>query len=273
MTKSAKTALPYTVTPGENIILADIPTRIEDAEFDKAFAENRIAKNVLVMADLAKKLYAEDKRAILLILQGMDTSGKDGTIQTVMRGINPTSCQVVSFKKPSLEELDHDFLWRVHKRVPRKGNIGIFNRSHYEDVLIVRVHSLVPRSEWEQRYDLINDFEKLLTSCGTVILKCFLHISKDTQRRRLQERIDEQIDQWKFCKQDLEERKKWDDYQQAYEAALTRCSTIHAPWYIVPSDRKWYRNLIVSELLRKTLEEIDPHYPPSDDDLSGLIVE
>jgi PPK2 family polyphosphate:nucleotide phosphotransferase len=268
-----RTALPYIVSPNEQVVLRDIPTRIDQTDFDKESVEKRIAKNVVIMADLAKKLYAEDKRAILLVLQGMDTSGKDGTIRTVMRGINPTSCQVVSFKKPSLEELDHDFLWRVHRQVPRKGHIGIFNRSHYEDVLIVRVHSLVPQFEWEQRYELINDFEKLLTRCGTIILKCFLHISKDTQRQRLQRRIDQRMDQWKFCKQDLEERKKWDEYQEAYEAALTRCNTTHCPWHIVPSDRKWYRNLIVSELLRKTLEEIDPKYPPSDTDLSGLIVE
>jgi PPK2 family polyphosphate:nucleotide phosphotransferase len=265
--------LPYTVAPNEKVVLAEIPTRLEAPGWDKESAEKRIAKNAVVMADLAKKLYAQDKTAILLVLQGMDTSGKDGTIQTVMRGINPTSCQVVSFKKPSLEELDHDFLWRVHQKVPRKGNIGIFNRSHYEDVLIVRVHSLVPQSEWEPRYDLINDFEKLLVTSGTVMVKCFLHISKDTQRQRLQERIDQQFDQWKFCLQDLEERKKWDDYQLAYEAALTRCSTAHAAWHIVPSDRKWYRNLVVSELLRKTLEDINPQFPSSQVDLSGVVVE
>jgi PPK2 family polyphosphate:nucleotide phosphotransferase len=263
----------YRVAPGEKVYLSKIPSRPNCDDFDKESAEDRIEKNVNVMAELAKRLYAEDKRAVLLVLQGMDTSGKDGTIQTVMRGINPTSCQVVSFKKPSLEELEHDFLWRVHNQVPRKGNIGIFNRSHYEDVLVVRVHSLVPQAEWEQRYDLINDFEKLLTLGGTVVVKCFLHISKETQRERLQERIDTKSDHWKFCLRDLEERKRWDDYQRAYEAALSRCSTSLAPWHIVPSDRKWYRNLVVSELLRSALEEINPQFPPPEAELDGLVVE
>ncbi len=177
--------------PGTAIRLSDIPTRVEQEQFNKKLAYRQIKENVQVMAKLANSLYAENTRAILLVLQGMDTAGKDGTIRTVMRGVNPRSCQVVSFKQPSEEELDHDFLWRVHHRVPRKGNIGIFNRSHYEDVLVVRVHRLVPEAVWQKRFELINDFERLLTQCDTTIIKCFLHVSKEEQRKRLQARIDQ----------------------------------------------------------------------------------
>ena len=225
------------------------------------------------MAQHAKKLYAENRRSILLVLQGMDTAGKDGTIRSVMRGMNPRSCQVHSFKKPSVEELDHDFLWRVHKVVPRRGDIGIFNRSHYEDVLVVRVHALVPESEWQPRFELINEFEKLLDSCNTTILKCFLHISKETQRQRLQARLDDPRKHWKFNMADLGERQLWDDYQDAYEDALEKCSTKYAPWYIIPSDRKWYRNLVISELVRSTLDEMSPKYPEPEADYAGIVVE
>jgi PPK2 family polyphosphate:nucleotide phosphotransferase len=190
-----------------------------------------------------------------------------------MQGMNPTSCQVSSFKKPSEVELDHDFLWRIHQVVPRRGNIGIFNRSHYEDVLVVRVHSIVPKSQWSQRYELINEFEKLLHSCDTTVVKCFLHISKETQRERLQARLDDPNKHWKFNMGDLSERKLWDDYQEAYEAALSRCSTDHAPWHVIPSDRKWYRNLVVSELLKKTLEDLAPKFPEPEGDYDGVVVE
>lgn len=263
----------YTVQPGEKIKLEDIPSEISDIKYDKKSANKRIAKNVVVMADLARKLYAENKRSILLVLQGMDTAGKDGTIRSVMRGMNPTSCQVVSFKRPSEEELDHDFLWRVHKTVPRRGNIGIFNRSHYEDVLVVRVHSLVPESVWQQRYETINDFEKSLHQNDTTIVKCFLHISKQTQRERLQARLDDPAKHWKFNVGDLAERKLWDDYQQAYESALEKCSTEYAPWHVIPSDKKWCRNLVVSELLRDTLERLAPTYPEPESNYDGLVVE
>jgi PPK2 family polyphosphate:nucleotide phosphotransferase len=225
------------------------------------------------MADLARCLFAENKWSILLVLQGMDTAGKDGTIREVMRGMNPRSCQVVSFKVPSEEEIDHDFLWRVHKQVPPKGNIGIFNRSHYEDVLVVRVQNMVPEDVWLERYDLINDFEKLLGQCGTIILKCFLHISQDEQRQRLQERIDKPESRWKFNPDDLVQRKRWSDYQLAYQDALAKCNTKHAPWYIVPSDQKWYRNLVVSNLMLDTMQELNPKYPVPAEDFSGLVVE
>ena len=270
---TSKKLQPYAVQPGDKIRLKDIPSRLSDSGFNKKSAYKRIAENAEVMAGLAKRLYAENKRSILLVLQGMDTAGKDGTIRSVMRGMNPTSCQVVSFKKPSEEELDHDFLWRVHRTVPRRGNIGIFNRSHYEDVLVVRVHSLVPASKWKERYELINDFEKLLHSTDTTIVKCFLHISKETQCERLQARLDDPAKHWKFNLGDLSERKLWDDYQKAYESALEECSTEYAPWRIIPSDQKWCRNLVVSELLRNTLEEMDPQFPEPESDYDGLVVE
>lgn len=259
--------------PGARCDLDDFDTRAGSDQFDKESAAKRIAKNADVIADLARKLYAENRRSVLLVLQGMDTSGKDGTIRTIMDGVNPQSCQVVSFKKPSEEELDHDFLWRVHREVPRRGNIGIFNRSHYEDVLIVRVHGLVSEAVWSQRYDQINEFERLLAASGTEIIKCFLHISKDEQRKRLQSRVDNPDDHWKFNPLDLQERKRWDEYQQAYNDAITRCNTEWAPWYIVPSDRKWFRNLVVSDLLRSRLEALAPDYPPAQTDFEGLVVE
>jgi PPK2 family polyphosphate:nucleotide phosphotransferase len=270
---------PHMLAPGETCHLDQFETcppvegREKEIEgWDKKSAQKRITYNAKLMADLARRLYAENRRSILLVLQGMDTAGKDGTIRSVMRGINPRSCQVHSFKKPSEEELDHDFLWRVHKVVPRKGNIGIFNRSHYEDVLIVRVLDLVPKGVWEPRFETINIFEKALTEGGMVIVKCCLHISNETQRERLQARIDDPNAHWKFNPEDIEQRKRWPDYQKAYEDAITRCNTAHAPWYIVPSDRKWYRNLIVSELLLSKLQEIDPQYPAAERDWTGIVV-
>jgi len=191
----------------------------------------------------------------------------------VMTAVNPQSCQVVSFKQPSAEELDHDFLWRIHKAVPRRGHIGIFNRSQYEDVLVVRVHKLAPESEWKSRYERINEFEKLLVEGGITILKCFLHISKAEQRERLQARLDDPNKRWKFSHGDLAERKLWDDYQRAYEDALTKCNTDHAPWHIIPADRKWYRNLVISQLMRETLERMDPKYPPAAEGLENVVVE
>lgn len=263
----------YTFEPGTKCDLKAFDPAPDCVAFDKASAKKQIARNSEVIIDLARKLYAQNTHALLLVLQGMDTSGKDSTIRTIMKGVNPQSCQITSFKKPSEVELEHDFLWRVHQEVPRKGNIGIFNRSHYEDVLIVRVHHLVDEKVWSKRYDQINDFERLLTESGTVVVKCFLYIDKDTQKKRLQQRIDNPDDHWKFNPQDLAERKRWGDYQQAYEAALSRCNTRSAPWHIIPSNRKWYRNLAVSNLLRKRLEELKPDYPRTGQDFSGLVVE
>ena len=263
---------PVAFSPGEKCDLTQIPTRPDVGEWNKELAEQRMEENVEEMAQLARTLYAENRQAVLLVLQGMDTAGKDSTIRNVMRGVNPRSCKVVSFKKPSEEELDHDFLWRIHKNIPRKGHIGIFNRSHYEDVLIVRVHSLVPKHVWKQRYDQINDFEKMLIENGTKIVKCCLHVGKDRQRERLQERIDDPRSHWKFNPADLEERKLWDQYQEAYSDAITKCNTKHAPWHVVPADRKWFRNLIVSELLLKTLRELDPKIPDAQGDWRGIVV-
>ncbi len=263
----------FTFDPGQKVNLDAIPTGPGETDFSKKSAYKAIAKNVEQMAQDFRQLYAENTRSILLVLQGMDTAGKDVTIRTVMKGVNPRSCQVVSFKQPSEEEMDHDFLWRIHRAVPRRGNIGIFNRSHYEDVLIVRVHSLVPTSVWSERYRQINEFERLLSQSGTTIIKCFLHISKETQRERLQARIDEKESNWKFNHGDLSERLKWNDYQEAYTDAIEKCNTEHAPWHIIPSDKKWYRNLVVSNLLREKLTGLNPKFPVVEEDLSQIIVE
>ena len=263
---------PLTVSAGTKISLGDFDARYIEGEIDKKEGRDQTEDNAEALADLGYRLYAENKRSVLLVLQGMDTSGKDGTIRSIMKGLNPQSCSVTSFKKPTDEEIDHDFLWRIHKAVPNRGNIGIFNRSQYEDVLVVRVLNLVPESTWSKRYDLINSFEHLLTEAGTTVVKCFLHISKEEQRERLQARLDNPDKRWKFSKGDLEVREMWDDYQHAYEVALTKCNTDHAPWHIVPSDRKWYRNLTVSKILRDTLEKMNPQFPSEEDGLDGITV-
>jgi PPK2 family polyphosphate:nucleotide phosphotransferase len=263
---------PLTVPSGEKVRLKAFDSSYTEGIRDKKVVQGELEKNLEVLSDLGYRLYAENRRALLLILQGMDTSGKDGTIRHVMKGFNPQSCQVTSFKQPSIVELDHDFLWRIVRAMPGKGNIGIFNRSHYEDVLIVRVHDLVPKSEWKTRYERINLFEKMAAQGGVTVVKVFLHISKDEQRKRLQSRLDDPKKRWKFNKGDLAERELWNDYQKAYEEALTRCNTEHAPWHIVPADKKWYRNLVVSRILRQTLEAMDPQFPPAEEGLEGLVV-
>ncbi len=265
----------------KNLLAFEPDTRIRlsdvDAAFDSGTAKERasaeIKENVAEIGGLAHRLYAENNRAVLIILQGMDTSGKDGAIRTVIDGVNPQSCQIVSFKQPSQEELDHDFLWRIHKEVPRRGMVGIFNRSHYEDVLIVRVHQLVSEDEWRRRYDRINEFERQLVEGGTTLVKFYLHISKGEQKERLQARLDDPHKRWKFNVGDLAERKRWGEYMSAYEDALSLCNTRHAPWHIVPADRKWHRNLIISRVLRQTLARMDPQFPPADPSLEGIRVE
>ena len=238
----------------------------EDDERD----EKLMNKTVKRLDDLQYTLYAEGKRSLLIILQGMDTSGKDGTIRHVMSGASPQNCKVSSFKVPTSLELAHDFLWRIHSAVPEKGNIGIFNRSHYEDVLVVRVHELVPKSVWSARYDQINEFEKYLTENGTTILKFFLHISKDEQKRRIEERIADPTKHWKLSPADLHERQFWGDYIEAYEDAIRECSTKHAPWFIIPANHKWFRNLAVSKIVVETLEKMDPTYPAPKIDLEKM---
>jgi PPK2 family polyphosphate:nucleotide phosphotransferase len=229
-----------------------------------------LEKTIEKLDNLQYLLYAEHRRALLIVLQGLDAAGKDGTIRHVMSGVNPQGCRVTSFKKPTSEELAHDFLWRIHKAVPPTGDIGIFNRSHYEDVLIARVHNLVPKEVWARRYDEINDFERALEENNVKILKFFLHISKDEQKSRFQQRIDDKDRQWKISESDFAERKYWDDYTKAYEAALTNCSTKHAPWYVVPSNKKWFRNLAVSHILVETLEELHMKFPAPTVDVSKI---
>jgi PPK2 family polyphosphate:nucleotide phosphotransferase len=263
---------PIQVPLGRKVRLGDFDTASTGPIKNKAHAQKEMDENIAVLDDLGYRLYAENRRSLLLVLQGMDTSGKDGTIRHVMTGFNPQSCQIVSFKEPSAEELEHDFLWRVSRAVPRRGFVGIFNRSHYEDVLVVRVHDLVPRAEWQTRYERINAFEQLVVEGGTTIVKVFLHISKKEQKRRLQARLDNADKRWKFCSSDMKERAFWDPYQRAYETVLAKCNTEHAPWHIVPADCKWYRNLLVSRILRETLERMDPHFPPAEEGLEHLVI-
>lgn len=221
---------------------------------------------------LQELLYAEGRHKVLIVLQATDTGGKDGTIRHVFEGVNPQGVKVASFKKPTPTELGHDYLWRIHADTPATGEITIFNRSHYEDVLVVRVHSLVDEATWSRRYDHINDFERMLADEGTTILKFFLHISKDEQAERLRGRLETPQKQWKFAAGDLAERERWDDYQVAFEDMLSRTSTEWAPWYVVPANRKWYRNLVVSEVVIATLEGLDMSYPPPDEGLANITI-
>jgi PPK2 family polyphosphate:nucleotide phosphotransferase len=218
-------------------------------------------------------LYAEHEHKVLIVLQAMDTGGKDGVIRHVFDGVNPQGVRVASFKVPTQEELDHDYLWRVHEQVPGKGEIAIFNRSHYEDVLVVRVHELTPEKIWRKRYDHINEFERMLADEGTTILKFFLHIDLEEQKERLQARLDEPNKRWKFSLGDLKERKLWPDYMRAYEDVLSKTSTKWAPWYIVPANRKWYRNLVIATILVEALEGLHMSYPQSEEGLDDVIIE
>lgn len=264
----------YLVEPGKKVALAERdPAETGDFDGGKEKGLKAIQKLNVELQELQELLYAEGKHRVLVVLQAMDTGGKDGTIRRVFGGVNPQGVKVASFKVPTAEELAHDFLWRIHKAVPASGEIVIFNRSHYEDVLVVRVHNLVPKAVWSKRYEQINDFEKMLADNGTTILKFFLHISKDEQRERLQARLDDPTKHWKFSLGDLDERKLWDDYQQAYEDALNKTSTKHAPWYIVPADRKWYRDLVISTVLVETLKGLKMKFPEPKDNLDGVVIE
>ena len=260
----------HRVEPGAKVKLSAIDPAARGGVRDKAKAEAETLANIRQIDELSFRLFAENRRALLIVLQGMDTSGKDGVIRRVLGGVSPQRCQVTSFSVPSALELDHDFLWRIHLAVPKRGDIGIFNRSHYEDVLVVRVRELAPEKEWRGRYGRINEFERLLTEGGTTILKFFLHISRDEQRKRLQERIDDPTKLWKFDSADLAARKSWNAYRAAYEEAISRCSTKHAPWHIVPADRKWHRDLVISRVVRDTLSAMKPKYPPPDPNFRGL---
>ena len=224
------------------------------------------------LAGLQERLYAESKQALLVVLQAIDAGGKDGTVKHVFRGVNPQGVRVTSFKQPSPEELAHDFLWRIHANVPPHGYLGIFNRSHYEDVLIVRVHHLVPESVWRPRFHHIDHFEALLRDADIRVVKLFLHISREEQAARLRARLADPTKRWKFNPGDLAERARWDDYQAAYEEAIQRTSSEHAPWYVIPADRKWFRNWAVSRIVIETLEDMDPRYPEPAADLDGITI-
>jgi PPK2 family polyphosphate:nucleotide phosphotransferase len=261
----------YLVRPGQKVDLGKVnPDDVHLVPGGKAEAKKENAATQARLGELQERLFAGHSRKVLIVLQGMDTSGKDGTIAHVMGGFNPQGTRVVPFGVPSKEELDHDYLWRVHHQVPARGQIVVFNRSHYEDVLVVRVHELVPKAVWKKRYDQIKAFEQMLSDEGTLILKFFLHISKEEQRARLESRIEDPKKRWKFQHGDLEERKLWDEYQRAYEDALSKTSTETAPWYIVPANQKWYRNNVVGSVVVDALEGLHLTYPKVD--LSGIVV-
>jgi PPK2 family polyphosphate:nucleotide phosphotransferase len=260
----------YRVEPGEEVSLAAIdPDETEHYQRKKDVAKE-LEKQRRRIRDLQERLYAENERGLLIVLQAMDTGGKDGTIKHVFSGVNPQGCRVSSFKAPSAEESNHDFLWRYHKSAPARGRIGIFNRSHYEDVLVVRVKGLVPEEVWRERYGQINAFERNLSREGITVLKFFLHISKDEQKRRLQSRLDNPDKLWKFSSADIKERAFWDDYQRAFEDALGNCSIEDAPWYVVSGNKKWYRNLVVARTIADTLSRIDPKFPPAEEGLERV---
>lgn len=264
----------YRIDPGTNVNLADWdPNEKSEYPISKKEGKKLLPDLNSDLEALQELLYAENKHQILIVLQAMDTGGKDGTIRHVFEGVNPSGVRVASFKVPTQEELSHDYLWRVHKQTPRKGEIVIFNRSHYEDVLVVRVHQLVPEKIWLKRYDQINDFERLLSEEGTTILKFFLHIDKDEQKARLQARLDEPQKRWKFSVGDLKERKLWTEYTKAYEDAISRTSTNWAPWYIIPSNRKWYRNLVISKIVIDSLKNLDMKFPQPQENLDQVTIE
>jgi len=257
------------VRPGSRIKLA----RIDPGDthgVDKATAADYLAKNLDRLSVLQYLLYAEARRSLLVVLQGIDAGGKDGTIRHVMSGLNPQGVRVTSFKVPEGAEKRHDYLWRVHQAVPEMGQIGIFNRSHYEDVLVVRVHGLVPKPVWSKRYRQINDFERMLCANGVRIVKFLLYIDKQEQARRFRERLDDKTKNWKFSPDDLKEREYWDEYIEAYQDMLRQCSTERAPWYVIPANRKWFRNLAVSQILREELEGMNLKYPKPAAGLSSI---
>jgi PPK2 family polyphosphate:nucleotide phosphotransferase len=231
-------------------------------ELDAALSRN------VARLDEQHLMYANRRHALLVVLQGMDAAGKDGTIRHVITGFNPQGCRVIPFKAPTAEELAHDFLWRVHAAIPGKGNVAIFNRSHYEDVVAVRVRELVPPRVWKRRYDEINQFERMLVESGVVIVKLFLHISKDEQKQRLERRLEDKTKHWKVGLSDFEDRKHWKDFMRAYEDAIAQCNMADAPWYVVPADRKWFRNLAVSQILVDTLEALEMQFPKPTVDFS-----
>jgi PPK2 family polyphosphate:nucleotide phosphotransferase len=264
----------------KQLIVPQAGNKVHLKDHDPDYHENYDKKSAIKetdrlqerMQEFQEMLYAQSTQALLIVLQAMDAGGKDGTIKKVFEGMNPLGVRVTNFKAPTPEELSHDFLWRVHQNTPPKGYIGIFNRSHYEDVLIVRVNNLVPRNVWQARYQHINHFERLLADSGTRILKFYLHISKDEQKARLQSRLDTPEKRWKFAIGDLPVRERWDDYMDAYEAVLTRCNTDFAPWHIVPANHKWYRDLVVTRAIVQAMEAMNLAYPPPEAELDKVVI-
>ena len=262
----------YRVAPGQAVTLDDWdPDETGDIP-DKAEGERLMKIDRKRIISLQERLFAEAGQSLLIILQATDTGGKDGTIKHVFRGVNLNGCHVRSFKVPNDVERTHDFLWRYHQHTPRHGHITIFNRSHYEDVLVVRVKQLVEEAVWSRRYEQINDFERMLAANGTRILKFYLHISKDEQKERLQARLDDPEKHWKFSVGDLAERERWDAYRAAFQDAIGRCSTEHAPWYVIPANRKWYRNAAIARIVADTMEEMNPRFPEPETGLAAITI-
>ncbi len=261
----------YRVKPGAHVKLgkfdASDTSYFPDGKKSGLEKQEKLHKR---LEELQELLYAEHRHKLLIVLQAMDSGGKDGTIRHVFEGVNPQGVKVASFKKPAPIELDHDYLWRIHQEVPPKGDITIFNRSHYEDVLVVRVHQIVPEKVWSKRFDHINNFEQMLADEGTIIIKFFLHIDEDEQKKRLVARLEEDEKHWKFTRSDIEERRYWNDYMRAYEDLFAKTSTPWAPWYIVPANHKWYRNLVVSTVIVEALERLDMRYPEPEKGLEKI---
>jgi len=260
----------FRIKPGEKVDLGKIDPDAKDGHHDKRSAAKETAEMCRKMQDLQFKLYAENQRSLLICLQAMDAGGKDGTIRHVVGPLNPQGTRVHCFKVPSAEEAEHDFLWRIHQKTPARGEIAIFNRSHYEDVLVVRVHRLVPKKVWSRRYGLINEFEKNLVEGGTHTLKFFLHISPEEQLERFKDRLEDPTRHWKISLSDYTERPLWNEYRKAYEEALSRTSTDHAPWFVIPANHKWFRNLAISSIIAETMESWDMKFPLPSVDLDDI---
>jgi len=262
---------PYHVKPGTEVDLDDHDPDDQSAyDGDKGDAVEELESLVERIAELQHVMWAENKHKLLVVIQAMDTGGKDSTIRSIFSGVNPQGVRVANFKAPTDKELEHDYLWRVHAETPESGGIVVFNRSHYEDVLIVRVLGLVPEERWQRRYQHIIDFERLLTDEGTTIIKFYLHISKEEQAERLQDRLDEPEKMWKFNISDLAQRARWNDYMEAFEAALSQTSTAGAPWYVIPANRKWYRNVVIGRIIVNTLEALDMKFPEPEEGLDEV---
>ncbi|MBN2535960.1 MAG: polyphosphate kinase 2 family protein [Spirochaetales bacterium] len=262
----------YRVKDDDKINLKKIPAEYK-GKLSKDECREEFEKQKEKLQELQEVLYADEGKALLVVFQAMDAGGKDSTIRHVIGPLNPAGCRVTSFKAPTVHELAHDFLWRIHANIPPRGYIGVFNRSHYEDILIVKVKKLAPEEVIEKRYDHINHFEKLLSDEGTRIVKFYLHISKLYQKKRLERRLERPDKYWKFNADDLKERELWDDYMDAFETALSHCSKKHAPWYIIPSETRWFRDVLVAEVLIETLKDMDLHYPKPDYDPNSIIID